>query len=116
MRTRRQLLAGSTLALLASCRRSGRRVIGVIPKATSHLFFVSVHAGVEQAARDLHIEVLWNGPQNETDYARQIEIVDTMITRQVAALAISATDQHALVAPLERAIRAGIPVTVFDSA
>ena len=113
--TRRGLVFGG-LALLSSCGRSGQKVIGVIPKATSHLFFLSVHAGVEQSAKDLHVEVLWNGPQNETDYARQIEIVDSMITRQVAALAISATDEEALVAPLERAIRAGIPVTVFDSA
>jgi ribose transport system substrate-binding protein len=109
-------MLGSAVSLLAACRRTGQIVIGVVPKATSHLFFLSVHAGVEQAARDLHVEVLWNGPQNETDYARQIEIVDSMITRQVAALAISATDEQALVAPLERAIRAGIPVTIFDSA
>jgi ribose transport system substrate-binding protein len=114
--TRRSLILGGGLAALSACRRGGQRVIGVIPKATSHLFFLSVHAGVDQAARDLHVEVVWNGPQNETDYARQIEIVDAMITRQVAALAISATDEEALVAPLERAIRAGIPVTVFDSA
>ncbi|MBV9760016.1 MAG: substrate-binding domain-containing protein [Acidobacteriaceae bacterium] len=114
--TRRQIFAAGVLAALAGCRRAGSRVIGVVPKATSHLFFLSVHAGVEQAARELHVEVLWNGPQNETDFARQIEIVDAMITRQVAALAISATDEHALVAPIERAIRAGIPVTVFDSA
>ena len=116
MHTRRQVLTAGTLALLAACRRSGQNLIGVVPKATSHLFFLSVHAGVDQAAHDLHVQILWNGPQNETDYARQIEIVDAMITRQVAALAISATDEHALVAPLERAIRAGIPVTVFDSA
>lgn len=116
MRTRRRFVAALTLPLLASCRRSERRIIGVIPKATSHLFFLSVHAGAEQAAHDLHVDILWNGPQNETDYARQIEIVDSMITRQVAALAISATDERALVAPLERAIRAGIPVTIFDSA
>ncbi len=114
--TRRSLMLGSALSLFTACRRAGQTVIGVVPKATSHLFFLSVHAGVEQAARDLHVEILWNGPQNETDYARQIEIVDSMITRQVAALAISATDEQALVAPLERAIRAGIPVTVFDSA
>lgn len=114
--TRRSLLVGSGLTFLSACQRSGKKLIGVIPKATSHLFFLSVHAGVEQAAKDLHVDVLWNGPQNETDYARQIEIVDAMITRQVAALAISATDEDALVAPLERAIRAGIPVTVFDSA
>jgi ribose transport system substrate-binding protein len=116
MYTRRRLLAVGALGAVASCRRSGPKTIGVIPKATSHLFFLSVHAGVEQAARDFHLDILWNGPQNETDYARQIEIVDSMITRQVAALAISATDERALVAPLERAIRAGIPVTVFDSA
>jgi ribose transport system substrate-binding protein len=104
------------MAFLSACQRRGAKVIGVIPKATSHLFFLSVHAGVEQAARDLHVEVLWNGPQNETDYARQIEIVDAMVARRVAALAISATDEDALVAPLERAIRADIPVAVFDSA
>lgn len=114
--TRRAFVAGSGLTLLAGCGRSRARVIGVVPKATSHLFFVSVHAGVTAAAHDLHVDVLWNGPQQETDYARQIEIVDSMITQQVSAIAISATDQEALVAPVERAIRAGIPVTVFDSA
>ena len=115
--TRRSFVASSALAALSgACGRSGAKLIGVVPKATSHLFFVSVHAGVNAAAKDLHVDVLWNGPENETDYARQIEIVDSMITRQVSAIAISATDQDALVAPVERAIRAGIPVTVFDSA
>src|SRR5579875_341388 len=114
--TRRGFVTGAGLALLSSCGRSGAKVIGVVPKATSHLFFVSVHAGVDAAAHDLHVDILWNGPQNETDYARQIEVVDSMITRQVSAIAISATDQEALAAPVERAIRSGIPVTVFDSA
>jgi ribose transport system substrate-binding protein len=39
-----------------------------------------------------------------------------MVARRVDALAISATDERALVAPLERAAAAGIPVSVFDSA
>ncbi|MBV9083420.1 MAG: substrate-binding domain-containing protein, partial [Acidobacteriaceae bacterium] len=98
--TRRGVLVGAGAALLSACHRAGSKVIGVIPKATSHLFFLSVHAGVEQASRDLHVQVLWNGPQNETDYARQIEIVDAMVTQQVSAIAISATDEEALVAPL----------------
>ena len=106
----------NVLPFAAGCRRSRQKVIGVVPKATSHLFFLSVHAGVEQAAHDLHVDAIWNGPNDETEYERQIQIVDAMIARQVEALAISATDERALVAPLERAIRAGIPVTVFDSA
>lgn len=104
------------LALAGACRRSRQKLIGVIPKATSHLFFVAVHAGARQAALDQHVEMLWNGPNDETDHARQIQIVDAMVARGVDAIAISATDERALVAPIERAIAAGIPVTVFDSA
>jgi len=93
--TRRQALGGSLLASLPSCRRGGQKTIGVIPKAVSHLFFVSVHAGVDQAARDFHVTTLWNGPENETDYTRQIEIVDAMVAQRVDALAISATEERA---------------------
>jgi ribose transport system substrate-binding protein len=101
--------------VLVSCQHRTKKLIGVVPKATSHLFFMSVHAGVRDAERDLGVEVLWNGPREETEYSRQIEIVDSMVARHVDALAISATDHTALVTPVKRAMQAGIPVTVFDS-
>jgi ribose transport system substrate-binding protein len=104
----------ASLSLL-SCQQRTKKLIAVVPKATSHLFFVAVHDGVLDAERDFGVEVLWNGPRDETDYSRQIEIVDSMVTRHVDALAISATDRTALVAPVKRAMQAGIPVTVFDS-
>ena len=88
----------------------------MVPKATAHLFFVSIHGGVDRAAKEFGVEVLWNGPNEETDHSRQIQIVDAFVAQRVDALAISATDERALVAPLERAIAAGIPVSVFDSA
>ncbi len=116
MMQRRYLILAPAGFAFSACNRARRKTIGVIPKATSHLFFVSVHAGVERAAREFGVDVLWNGPADETDHARQIEIVDAMVARHVDALAISATDERALVAPLERAMRAGIPITVFDSA
>jgi ribose transport system substrate-binding protein len=100
---------------MSGCRGPRRKVIGVVPKATSHLFFVSIHAGVDRAAQDFAVDVQWNGPNDETDYTRQIQIVDAMVAQRVDAMAISATDERALAAPVERAIRAGIPVTVFDS-
>ncbi len=100
---------------LCGCRGRTQKVIGVVPKATSHLFFASIHAGVDQAAKDFGVAVQWNGPNEETEHERQIAIVDGMVTQHVDALAISATDERALAAPVERAIRAGIPVAVFDS-
>lgn len=111
--TRRHLLLAPLLT--SACTRSVQRVIGVVPKATSHLFFVAVHAGVNRAAADANVKALWNGPNDETDYARQIQVVDAMIAQRVDALAISATDERALSGPVERAIRSGIPVAVFDS-
>ena len=76
----------------------------MVPKATSHLFFVSIHAGVDAAAKEFGVDILWNGPREETEYSRQIEIVDSMIARHVDGLAISATDHSALVKPVERVI------------
>jgi ribose transport system substrate-binding protein len=112
-RTRRELLAIPLMG--AACGRSGRKVIAVVPKATSHLFFVAIRAGVNAAAREAEVEVIWNGPNEETDHPRQMQIVDAMVAQRVDALAISATDERALAASVQRAIQAGIPVTVFDS-
>src|ERR1700730_12745365 len=115
MPCRWSLLAACVLVFGTACHRSHQKVVGVVPKATSHLFFVSVHAGVDQAARDFNVNVIWNGPNEETDFTRQIQIVDAFVARHVDALAISATDERALAGSVERAIQAGIPVTVFDS-
>lgn len=103
------------LAGLASCSSQGRKRIAVVPKATSHLFFVTIHGGVDQAAKDFDVETLWNGPSNETDHSRQIQIVDSFLTQRVDGLAISATDERALQGSVERVIAAGIPVAIFDS-
>jgi ribose transport system substrate-binding protein len=113
----RFLLAFISLILLftPACKRDQRHVIAVIPKATSHLFWVSIEAGARAAGKDLNVDVLWNGPAMETDYSRQIQIMDSMISRRVDGIALAATERKALVAPVERAAQSGIPVTVFDS-
>lgn len=103
------------LLLASSCNQNKKRLIGVVPKATSHVFWVAVEKGAKAAARDLNVQIEWNGAPSETDYARQIQIVDTMINRRVDGLAVAATERRALVAPVDRAMKMGIPVTIFDS-
>lgn len=105
----------AAIVIFAGCHGTRKKLIAVVPKATSHLFWVSVQAGAMTAGQDLGVEVLWNGPATETEYSRQIEIVDSMIARHVDGLALAAQDHTALDASLDRAARAGIPVTVFDS-
>ncbi len=112
----RLLLIAGICVLTAGCNRgSGRPRIAVVPKATSHLFWQTVHAGVVAAGRDLNVEILWNSPSVETDFSRQIQIVDSMLVQRVDGLALSASDRTALNASLDRAAQLNIPVTVFDS-
>jgi ribose transport system substrate-binding protein len=113
---RRKLTVLLVLAVLAGCKGgSKKKQIAVIPKATSHFFWISVQAGALAAGRDLGVDVLWNGPAAETEYSRQIQILDSMIARRVDAIAIAAAERKALVQSVERAVDANIPVTVFDS-
>lgn len=102
-------------AAAAGCGGKRKRRIAVIPKATSHLFWVSVQAGAMAAGKKFDVEILWNGPATETDYTRQIQIVDSMVAQRVDGIAIAASERNALIGPVERAVQAGIPVTVFDS-
>jgi ribose transport system substrate-binding protein len=101
--------------MLTGCKGSKKQVIAVVPKGTAHIFWQSVQAGAIAAGRELNVDILWNGPPLETDYSRQIEIVDSMIARHVDGLAVACTDQTALAQPIERAAKAGILATVFDS-
>jgi ribose transport system substrate-binding protein len=98
-----------------ACNRNQKKRIAVIPKGTSHLFWVSVHAGALAAGKEFNVEILWNGPVQETEYDRQVQIMDSMVAQHVDGIALAVTERQALVPPLERAIAAGIPVTVFDS-
>ena len=115
MRTRREvipLLAGSALA---ACHGSRQKRIAVIPKATSHIFWLSVQKGAFDAGKEFGVEILWNGPATETDYARQMQILDSMVAQRVDGIAIAAAERKALVSGVDRAVAAGIPITVFDS-
>lgn len=102
-------------ASMSGCRGRSAKVVAVIPKSTAHVFWVSVEAGARAAAAEYGLELVWNGPPTESDIARQIQILDSMVARRVDGIAIAACERKALVDPVERAVAAGIPVTVFDS-
>ena len=105
----------ASLILLSSCQTSKKKRIAVVPKATSHVFWLTVRSGAEAAGQKYGVEMIWNGPPAETDYDRQMQIVDSMIAQHVDGLAVAAAERNALNRSLDRAAQLGIPVTVFDS-
>ena len=104
------------LMLLLGCTRSEKKVVGVVPKGANHIFWQTVHAGALKAAAEYGFEVEWNAPTLEIDSSRQIEIVDSMVNKHLAGIVLAPVDKNALVAVVERAAAAGIPVSIFDSA
>ena len=113
--TRRAWTTATFSGILAACRGNRAKRIAVIPKANSHEFWVSVHAGAAAAGQKFGVEVIWNGPAQETEYDRQMQIVDSMITQRVDGIAVAATERKVLNRSLDRAAELGIPVTVFVS-
>ena len=65
-----------------------RTVIAMMPKAKGDPYFVSCRAGAEEAARELGVELIWDGPTG-LDAAKQNELVENWITRKVDAIAVA---------------------------
>ena len=60
MRSRICLIALTvTMLLTAGCNQSKKKVIAVIPKGTSHLFWVSVQAGALSAGKEFNVDIEW---------------------------------------------------------
>lgn len=113
--TRREALVAAAGAMAAGCARDQRKRVAVIPKGTSHMFWVTVRAGALAAGKEFGLDVQWNGPNQETEIGRQIQIVDSAIAQRVDGIVLAACDRKALVQTVDKAVAAGIPVTVFDS-
>lgn len=90
--------------------------IAVIPKGLTHEFWQSVHFGAEKAAKELgNVEVIWQGPHNESNTAEQISMVEAMITKRVDGIVLAPIDSQGLIEPVQKANANNIPVVVFDS-
>ncbi|HZO84979.1 MAG TPA: substrate-binding domain-containing protein, partial [Verrucomicrobiae bacterium] len=94
--------------------------IAVIPKGTSHEFWKSIHAGAIKAERELSVgntkvNVNWKGPLREDDRDQQISVVENFTVRRAHGIVLAPLDRQALIAPVESALRAKIPVVIIDS-
>jgi len=110
------LLALAAMPALAA----GPYEIAFIPKGTTHEYWKALHAGADKAAAELNaagvaVHIIWKGPLREDDREQQVQVVENFIGRQVNGIVLAPLDNRALVAPVEEAVGAGIPVVIVDS-
>lgn len=95
---------------------SDRLVIAAIPKSTGGEFWETVEQGAREAAKELDVELKWEGTVSETEIVEQNKIIETMINSGVDGMAVAPLNNKATAKTVGAAVNAGIPVVVFDSA
>jgi rhamnose transport system substrate-binding protein len=107
--------APATAATAARPAPNGKRpVIAMMPKAKGDPYFVSCRVGAEEAAKELGVELIWDGPTG-LDAARQNEVIENWITRGVDVIAVAVENRAGISTVLRKARQRGIKVLTWDA-
>jgi rhamnose transport system substrate-binding protein len=99
----------------ASSSAHGRKlIVALMPKSKGNAYFISCKAGAERAAKDLGIDLIFDGP-TDPDPAKQNEIIENWITLGVDAIAAACENKEGISTALRKARAKGIKVITYDS-
>ncbi|MGB3178204.1 MAG: ABC transporter substrate-binding protein [Albidovulum sp.] len=104
------LLSGTTIG-----RAQTKMYIPLISKGFQHQFWQAVKAGADQAAAEFNVDMTFEGPDNETQVDRQIDMLSAALAKSPSAIGFAALDSQAAIPLLRQAADAGIPIVAFDS-
>jgi rhamnose transport system permease protein len=88
--------------------------VAVMPKAKGDPYFISARAGAEEAAKELHVNMIWDGPTS-LDASQQNELVENWITRGVNAIVVAVENKGSISTVLRKAREHGIAVLTWDA-
>lgn len=91
-----------------------RITVAMMPKSKGNAYFIACKKGADEAAAELGVNLIWDGP-TDTDPARQNEVVETWITRQVDVIAVAVENREGLASVLRKARQRGIRVITWDA-
>ncbi|WP_226577441.1 ABC transporter substrate-binding protein [Acuticoccus sediminis] len=117
MFVKRTLAAIGVAALMSAAPASAQDTIYVplISKGFQHQFWQAVKAGADQAAAELGVSVTFEGPDNEGQVDRQIDMLAAALAKEPKAVGFAALDSQAAIPLLRQAQSNGIPIIAFDS-
>ncbi len=82
----------------------------------SDAFYLTMNKGAQAAAKQLgNVKVQFTGSPEQFSPPTQIPFLNAAIAKHPDAILIAPTDKSALIAPIQRAVDAGIPVITVDT-
>jgi ABC-type sugar transport system substrate-binding protein len=88
--------------------------VAFMPKSKGNSYFIACEKGAREAAAELGVELLFDGPTN-TDPAKQNEIIENWITLGVDVMAVACENREGIAGSLKKAQDKGIKVVTYDS-
>src|ERR671912_2568967 len=107
-------LAAAALTVPGPAAAQGDCTVALIPGLTTDAFYITMRKGAEMAAKAVGCELLFQGAP-EFNPTLQVPVLQAVIARQPDAILIAPTDKQQLIAPLQQAHDAGIPVITVDT-
>ena len=106
----------ATTGILPSTSPTGSAPITVamMPKSKGNAYFIACRKGAEEAAAELGVKLIWDGP-TDPDPAKQNEVIDTWITRGVDVIAVAVENREGISSVLRKARQRGIKVLTWDA-
>lgn len=103
-------------AIMAGEGRAADKIeIALVPPAMVSPFYQAVIQGAEEVAKKYGYELQILAPDREDDAAGLLNIVETMISKKVSAIALCAMDEETSVTAVQKANAAGIPIVLFNT-
>jgi simple sugar transport system substrate-binding protein len=127
------LAAGSASSILAACGSSASsssasggggsaEVFGshpnykfvIVNHVTTNPFFTPTQYGAADASKLLGSSYQWTGSEN-SNVSQMVDAINTAVTSGADGIAVALIDDHAFNAPVEAALKAGIPVVAYNA-
>ncbi len=130
MKTSGLVLIASFLALSFGCRESDtseksnhagsatqpttRLRVGMMPKLVGIGYFNAVEQGAKEAADELGIDLVYDGPSTQS-HDQQVQKIETWIAKKFDVIALAPNDPQAMAPTIKKARDRGIHVLTFDA-
>lgn len=114
-------LLSCVLLLLTACGTPAgqpakeRYVVGVVTKSSSSEYWMTLRRGMETAAEELGIDLVILSPDSEARVDVQSRMVETLVKREVDAIAVSPIDSYNRPEYFDMAEERGIPIISYDT-
>lgn len=89
--------------------------VGFVVKSLADQYWILVKAGAEQAEKENNVKLNFIAPNSESDVAKQVENIETLIASGVDVLCVAPSNDETVLPALQNAVDQGIKVIAVDT-